>query len=894
MKRRLRTTGALLLAAVLSVTTASAGCWLETYWPLNNGDCKTLAYSTAAGPQNVGICVYSSGIEEYQVSVNTREDNGYEIHRIEDGVVWIPKVSVNSGWIKVYFDPPIYFLDDNLLMNGGTKRWTTTATQSGFNYSATFTVTVSLAGTVTVPAGTFHNCRSITVSETATVPGQGTFSAQFMTAVLAPRVGIIKKLVLEEDRQYWAQLVSGTVQGVSVTQLAGPSVPLPASITTQPRSLSVTHGGKATFSVAAKGSTDMQFQWLKDGQPIQDNARISGTGTATLTINRLSLADNGRYSATISNAACVVLSTNALLNVLADIPKVAISFPGNGQRVSNNVVTVRGSASDSLGIGEITVRVNTGSFVPASTTNNWTNWTAEVELPVAGTNWLVARAVDMDGVVAYATNRLQYVLSGPLVVGINGKGTINPNYHGKLLEIGKVHRMTATPAVGYAFSNWTDAVGMVITNKALVSFVMQSNLVFNANFVDIQKPVVTITAPTLNQRWSNAVFTVAGKATDNGQVAEVFYQLNGGDWTSASTANAWSNWTAGVTLTPGPNTVRAYAVDATGNHSTTNTVTLTYVMTYWLPDYFYPPAVGNRWIYDGKDWDGFPAQMEVKIADTNFPITCYSGTTAIRTFTRNVIRQQSAYGTFDPVTGNFFSNDAWEDYITLSNGWGMLGSDDTLESVRVDPPLLITNRLIVGQTVAQTRNIYLDGTYLGQATFKLQLLDVSDVTVPAGTFPNCLHVRITLTAGGSSMVHDDWMAESVGMVKQQGVSGDGAPERWELIRAYLASPTSVAEVADSSTNSSLREQKVASSIASAPSQSPPCLRLVCDGTIGTAVGTQLRLRFSGPAGVAVVIERSSDLLHWRPVQTNTVPAEGLRLTMPVDQSPRQFFRARLQ
>ena len=32
-----------------------------------------------------------------------------------------------------------------------------------------------------------------------------------------------------------------------------------------------------------------------------------------------------------------------------------------------------------------------------------------------------------------------------------------------------------------------------------------------ATFVDIAKPTLAVTAPTLNQRWSNEVFTVKGK-----------------------------------------------------------------------------------------------------------------------------------------------------------------------------------------------------------------------------------------------------------------------------------------------------------------------------------------------------------------------------------------------
>ncbi|MGA3283572.1 MAG: Ig-like domain-containing protein, partial [Verrucomicrobiota bacterium] len=49
-------------------------------------------------------------------------------------------------------------------------------------------------------------------------------------------------------------------------------------------------------------------------------------------------------------------------------------------------------------------------------------------------------------------------------------------------------------------------------------------------------------------------------------------------WTAATTGNNWTNWTAYVTLTPGTNTVQAYAVDTSGNLSPTNTVRFEYVV----------------------------------------------------------------------------------------------------------------------------------------------------------------------------------------------------------------------------------------------------------------------------------------------------------------------------
>ena len=84
----------------------------------------------------------------------------------------------------------------------------------------------------------------------------------------------------------------------------------------------------------------------------------------------------------------------------------------------------------------------------------------------------------------------------------------------------------------------------------------------------VTKPTLTIVSPTLNQQWSNGTFTVTGNAGDNVAVGHVFYSLNGSHWTNATTANNWTNWSGPVVLTPGTNTLQAYALDSSGNPST--------------------------------------------------------------------------------------------------------------------------------------------------------------------------------------------------------------------------------------------------------------------------------------------------------------------------------------
>ena len=71
---------------------------------------------------------------------------------------------------------------------------------------------------------------------------------------------------------------------------------------------------------------------------------------------------------------------------------------------------------------------------------------------------------------------------------------------------------------------------------------------------------------------------MTGKTGDNVAVGTVNYSLNGSDWTAATTGNGWTNWTAGVNLTTGTNTLQAYAVDTSGNASPTNTVRFVYLV----------------------------------------------------------------------------------------------------------------------------------------------------------------------------------------------------------------------------------------------------------------------------------------------------------------------------
>jgi len=83
------------------------------------------------------------------------------------------------------------------------------------------------------------------------------------------------------------------------------------------------------------------------------------------------------------------------------------------------------------------------------------------------------------------------------------------------------------------------------------------------------RPRIAITAPKPGLQVSNEMFDVTGNASGGAGISNVWCRVNADPWTLAT---GTANWTASVTLTPGTNTLRAYAQDTGGNYSVTGRV----------------------------------------------------------------------------------------------------------------------------------------------------------------------------------------------------------------------------------------------------------------------------------------------------------------------------------
>ena len=205
-------------------------------------------------------------------------------------------------------------------------------------------------------------------------------------------------------------------------------------------------------------------------------------------------------------------------------------------------------------------RVTIRAILPAGKAfSRWVGATQYVASATSSTTTVTMPAANISIKVIYKTAYYPLTVTG----GTGGGSYTN----------GQKVTIAATVPKGMKFAGWNDGS----TNASRIVTMPPKPVTYTANFIDLQKPTVTISYPTKSLRVvTNGAVVLRGTAADNGTLNGVMYQLYTGEWTNAVTTNVWKNWTAEYSPVSGLNTARVYSVDMQGNISATSTVVFTY------------------------------------------------------------------------------------------------------------------------------------------------------------------------------------------------------------------------------------------------------------------------------------------------------------------------------
>ena len=191
---------------------------------------------------------------------------------------------------------------------------------------------------------------------------------------------------------------------------------------------------------------------------------------------------------------------------------------------------------------------------------------------------------------------------------------------------------------------------------------------------------------------------------------------------------------------------------------------------YTLKDYM-PEAVGSKWTLRTTGAEG-----EETVAYEVLPGREINGEKAIAIVMKNA-EGQTRSGTLQAVTP-----DKMTIFGSLSRGRNAeVGAEPSVRLYR--PPAIFPGKLGVGQSAEQQVKMSRRDEEV-DITLKVQLAAVETVTVPKGTFADCLKLVYTTSFGERAMTRTVWYSKGVGMVKTEQAGRSGRPARVAELADY--------------------------------------------------------------------------------------------------------------
>lgn len=204
--------------------------------------------------------------------------------------------------------------------------------------------------------------------------------------------------------------------------------------------------------------------------------------------------------------------------------------------------------------------------------------------------------------------------------------------------------------------------------------------------------------------------------------------------------------------------------------------------TVRIRDYGRFPTFAQKkasWLYVVEDMEhpALTGNCRITILDRATPITMWNekGTP----YRRNAMRVIEERG---PISKGVFLTDGFHgDYYRTWENWDNVGkcaflgvdvmtgkkkaNQRLVPDYRVSPGLVYPEKMRVGERVKSVTAYYKDGVYFGDVPYSIKLVKRGPVTVPAGRFPDCIKLRVSVGRYGNADVAEEWWAKGIGVVK---------------------------------------------------------------------------------------------------------------------------------
>ncbi|HVU35560.1 MAG TPA: pectinesterase family protein [Opitutaceae bacterium] len=449
-----------------SSSTTGAGVWV------NGDNFSVTAYTNPDNPpaaqvfNEVGFMFYNSGTSAVTLTINSV--TGLTAINPPSITAQPAAISVNPGQagtltvVAAGTSPLAYqWKKDGTAIAGATSASYTiasAATADAGNYTVTITNTygnvTSSAAAVTVttqpiPATITSQPASVTVNAgqnaTFSVAAYGSSPVTYqwnkngtpLAGTTSSSLGLSN--VATTDAATYTVTVANAA-GTVTSSAATLTVNTKPAFTSQPVSVSTSAGQSVTFTAAASGSPAPTIQWQRNG------VNIAGATGTTLTLNNVTLANTGVYTARAVNSVGATTSAGALLSIPSSMAATAL-WPASGAAAVNTDTPLR-----------IT-------FDRAPVVGNF----GKVQIWRASDNTVVD-TLDL-GSTPYTrtigTQSVQYIFHPILVT--NNTATIYP--HAGVLAYGQTYYVTIDPGVlldstGATFAGISDANTWRFSTKA--------------------------------------------------------------------------------------------------------------------------------------------------------------------------------------------------------------------------------------------------------------------------------------------------------------------------------------------------------------------------------------------------------------------------------------------